>query len=120
MKKFTTLLLILVSLITAGCTNSTVVEDITVTELKEMLNEDYQFLDVRTIEEYNDYHIPEFSNLDFYQFSVNESMLDYLDKDQTIVLICRSGNRSSQAADLLEGLGFTKVYNVTGGMNTWN
>ncbi len=120
MKIIAVALLIVLTLINVGCSNKTsVVEDITVTDLRLMLNEDYQFLDVRTAEEYNEYHIPEFSNIDYYQFSLDESMLENLDKEQPIVLICRSGNRSAKAAELLEGLGFTKVYNVTGGMNTW-
>lgn len=119
MKKIISLLLILVSVLLVGCTSSNVIENISVDELREILDEDYTFLDVRTIEEYNEFHIDEFSNLDYYQFSKDNSMLDPLDKDKPIVLICRSGNRSSEAAKILEELGFSKIFNVTGGMNTW-
>lgn len=40
-------------------------------------------------------------------------------KDQEVYLYCRSGNRSGQAAMVLESLGFTNVVNVTGGMLSW-
>lgn len=44
--------------------------------------------------------------------------IDHL-KDQEVFLYCRSGNRSGQAAMVLESLGFTNVVNVTGGMLSW-
>jgi rhodanese-related sulfurtransferase len=40
-------------------------------------------------------------------------------KEQEVFLYCRSGNRSGQAAMVLESLGFTNVVNVTGGMLSW-
>jgi rhodanese-related sulfurtransferase len=40
-------------------------------------------------------------------------------KDQEVILYCRSGNRSGQAAIILESMGFTNVINVTGGMLSW-
>jgi len=40
-------------------------------------------------------------------------------KDQEVIVYCRSGNRSGQAALVLEQIGFTNVINVTGGMLAW-
>lgn len=40
-------------------------------------------------------------------------------KDEEIILYCRSGNRSMQAALYLETMGFRNVKNLTGGMNEW-
>jgi len=41
------------------------------------------------------------------------------DKDATIVLYCRTGRMSIEAAEVLAGLGYTSVYNVTGGFLEW-
>ena len=85
-----------------------------------MLNEDYQFVDIRTAGEYNAGHIDEFTiNIDFYQFENNLSMLDVLDKEKTTVIICNSGNRSSIAYGLMKDYGFKQVYNVLGGIQAW-
>tara|TARA_R110002050_G_scaffold9504_1_gene33153 strand:+ start:300738 stop:301061 length:324 start_codon:yes stop_codon:yes gene_type:complete len=40
-------------------------------------------------------------------------------KNDTIVLICRSGKRSQQVGDFMEQMGFTDVINLAGGMNAW-
>jgi rhodanese-related sulfurtransferase len=37
-----------------------------------------------------------------------------------VVLVCRSGVRSTTGAAILTGLGFSKVYNLKGGMVAWN
>jgi len=43
-----------------------------------------------------------------------------LDKDREYVLQCHTGSRSWQAAYLLERMGFTKVYNLSGGIDAWS
>ncbi|MEY2648989.1 MAG: hypothetical protein RLZZ45_727 [Bacteroidota bacterium] len=44
--------------------------------------------------------------------------IDHL-KNEEVLLYCRSGNRSGQAALILETMGFTNVVNVVGGMLSW-
>jgi rhodanese-related sulfurtransferase len=46
--------------------------------------------------------------------------LDSADKNSEIVFVCRSGGRSGQATQVSRGQGFTKTYNMTGGMLLWN
>lgn len=38
------------------------------------------------------------------------------DRDEPLLMVCRSGARSSRAADLLVGMGFTRIHNMVGGM----
>lgn len=40
-------------------------------------------------------------------------------KDQEVVLVCRSGNRSEIAWELLRKMGYTRVHNMEGGMKAW-
>lgn len=47
------------------------------------------------------------------------SRLSELPKDRTIVVYCRSGRRSQMAADYLRQNGFSRIENLTGGMNAW-
>ncbi len=48
----------------------------------------------------------------------DSTSIDHL-KDEEVLLYCRSGNRSGQAALVLETMGFTNVTNVVGGMLAW-
>lgn len=41
------------------------------------------------------------------------------DKNEEIVVYCRSGNRSSKAVDILEGMGYRDVSNLEGGFIAW-
>ncbi len=45
--------------------------------------------------------------------------LEALPKDTALAFLCRSGGRSQQAAEEFRARGFTRVYNVTGGINAW-
>ena len=47
------------------------------------------------------------------------SRLTELPRDKEIIVTCRTGNRSSQIADLLREQGFTNVHNMTGGIVAW-
>ena len=77
----------------------------------------YVILDVRTKEEYDGGHIPGAVCVPNEQINCDapEALPDY---DQLILVYCRSGNRSKQAAQKLASMGFTRVYEF-GGINTW-
>ena len=91
---------------------------INVSQLKSKLdaNETFFLLDVRTQQEFTqDGRIPQAKLIPVQEL---ENRLGELPKDQPIACICRSGNRSQTACDLLATHGFTAI-NVEGGMNAW-
>jgi rhodanese-related sulfurtransferase len=76
-------------------------------------------LDVRTAEEFNEARVPGSVNVDFYAADF-ASQLDTLAKDVPYVVYCRSGNRSSQTMNIMRDLGFLEVWDVDGGIISWN
>ena len=78
---------------------------------------DYIILDVRRPDEFADKHIPNAINVP--NETIGEDEIPELpNKDQIILVYCRSGNRSKQASKKLAALGYTKVYEF-GGINDW-
>ena len=93
---------------------------ITVTELRERLSkgEKLNLVDVREPSEHNDFNIGgELIPLGKIQ-SMEVDQLEAL-KDQELIFYCRSGNRSGQACQIVEMLGFTNAKNLQGGMIAW-
>ncbi len=95
---------------------------ITTDELKARLDagEHLNLLDVREDSERTDFniggkHIP----VGKIQ-AVQIEDLDDWDKEDEIIIYCRSGNRSGIATHVLEMLGYTNVKNLVGGMLDWN
>ena len=79
---------------------------------------DFVILDVRTPAEFAAGHIENAVLIDFYAKTfANE--LDKLDKGKTYLVYCRSGNRSGQTLNLMQGLNFSQVYNIDKGINQW-
>ena len=78
---------------------------------------DYTILDVRTTEEFADKHIPDAINIPNETIGT-EDIPELPDKEQLILVYCRSGNRSKQASDKLVGLGYTNIVEF-GGINDW-
>lgn len=78
----------------------------------------YQWIDVRTPEEFRDGHIPEAQNINIMSADF-ESKVSKLPKDKAYIIVCRSGNRSGSACRAMEKLGFTNVTNMAGGMMSW-
>ena len=79
-------------------------------------NNNVQFVDVRTVEEYQGGHAPRAVNL---PLDALESELARLDRNQPVYMICQSGRRSQKGAELLLQKGFKEIYNVEGGTSAW-
>ena len=136
MKRFLFIFLPVLSLLT-GCTtpNSNVsetnshpdtsetkentYEQITQIKAKEIMDsgEEYILLDVRTKEEFDDGHIE--GAILIPDFEIEERAETELpDKDALMLVYCRSGRRSKNAASILAALGYTNVKEF-GGINDW-
>ena len=108
----------------AGCTAGQMgYTQISQEEAKEIMEkeEDYILLDVRRIDEYESGHIPGAINLPNEEIGTEkteEIEAALPDTEQTILVYCRSGNRSKQASDKLAALGYTNVLEF-GGIMTW-
>lgn len=75
-----------------------------------------QFIDVRTPEEYAAGHADRARNIPLDELATN---LDKIEKNEPVYLICKSGRRSMDAADILVKAGFSQAISIKGGMNEW-
>jgi rhodanese-related sulfurtransferase len=75
-----------------------------------------QFIDVRTAEEYKSSHASRARNI-----PLDELMQDLsrLEKNEPVYLICQTGNRSMQAAQMLNEAGFPQTVSIAGGTTAW-
>lgn len=110
MKKI--IILLITSLCLFGCGNKQTqkvdLDKYTKPSINELLEEkEYIIIDVRTKEEYNESHIKGSINIPVDE--INEKI--DLDKDKNILVYCKSGNRSAQAAESLTNLGYN-VYDL--------
>lgn len=93
--------------------------NITQEEAKKLMDteKDYIILDVRTQSEYDEKHIPGAVLIPHTEIEARAAK-ELPQKDQLILVYCRSGNRSKTASEALEKLGYTNIREF-GGINTW-
>ena len=109
-------------LILSGCSTQQAAngyQQITMDEAITLMEEekDSIILDVRTQDEYSESHIPGAVNIPNETIGTDE-IPELPDKEQLILVYCRSGNRSKQASEKLAALGYTNVKEF-GGINDW-
>jgi rhodanese-related sulfurtransferase len=90
---------------------------ITVQEAYPKYQQGVFFLDVREQSEWDTFHIP---NTTLIPLGELPNRLNELPKDQPIVVVCRSGNRSQSGRDILLNAGFTNVTSMSGGVTEWS
>ena len=120
MKKIIPFLMAL--LLLAGCgaqSEESTYRQINAEEAATMMEEEssYIILDVRTAQEYSEKHIPGAINIPNETIGYQD-IQELPDKEQLILVSCRSGNRSKQAAEKLVKLGYTNIVEF-GGINDW-
>ena len=99
--------------------NEVIIKHVSMNDIVQIMeeNENYIILDVRTQAEYNQGHIP--NAICIPNETIDENVVNKLpDKNQMILVYCRSGNRSKQAAEKLKKLGYTNLIEF-GGIIDW-
>ena len=109
-------------LLLAGCgaqSEESTYRQVNAEEAAAMMEEEssYIILDVRTAQEYSEKHIPGAINIPNETIGT-EDIPELPDKEQLILVYCRSGNRSKQASEKLVNLGYTNIVEF-GGINDW-
>lgn len=89
---------------------------ISVADAYQLYQDDVFVLDVRTPEEYRESHIPGSVLVPLDQLGIRAGELP---QNETILVYCRSGNRSLEAAYLLDSFGFERVHSMDRGINYW-
>ena len=123
MEKIAIPVLLVLALVLTGVTNfapkTTGYRQVTTEEAVNIMQteENYVSLDVRTAQEFASGHIPGAALLPNETIGTEDIPL-LPDKDQLILVYCRSGNRSKQAAEKLAQLGYTNIVEF-GGINSW-
>ena len=109
-------------LLLTGCSGGTSdgsYEQITQEAAKEMMDtQEVIVLDVREQSEYDSGHIPGAVLLPVGSIDEETAAAVIPEKDSTVLVYCRSGNRSKTASSTLAELGYTNIYEF-GGINTW-
>lgn len=91
---------------------------ITYVEAKELLKENPNgvIIDVRSIQEYNEYHLNGAICIPLYELqSKIPNIIE--NKNQMLIVCCQSGTRSKKAINILSKMGYTNLYEIEGGLD---
>lgn len=127
MRRSLFLSLLAVLLVLAGCSADTGYTNVDNDELQQLLSQGIPLYDIRRAEEWRETGVIRGSRrLTFFDASgqVNPKFLpeftQRIAKNDPVILICRTGNRTSAVArHLVEKMGYTRVYNVARGITGW-
>lgn len=108
----------LVMMFITSCAQTQDNNNITVEELKPLLKEKIQLVDVRTAQEYAQGHIKDAKLIDVQSDDFETTIQNNLDKSQPVYVYCRMGGRGNTACEILKKNGF-KAYNLKGGFTEW-
>jgi rhodanese-related sulfurtransferase len=121
--KFHPIFLIILSFVILSCNGQTSkkIETIEAKAFAEKIaaTKNPQILDVRTPEEFTAGHIDNAKNVNWLGDSFVAGA-EKLDKTRPVFVYCKSGGRSQKAAEKLQELGFTNIYQLDGGILKWD
>ncbi len=98
-----------------GSGSNKLAREVSVDEAYQMVQSGTFVLDVRTQEEWDEYHTPNATLIPLDQL---QARLSEVPKDKEILVVCRSGNRSQQGRDILLAAGYNAT-SMTGGLKEW-
>jgi len=98
--------------------NGKTIEKVDPTVFQQVISQGGLLIDVRTPDEYAEGHLEGSTNLDFLEMDFVDH-INELDTLKIVMVYCRSGGRSKSAAKILRTAGFSKVYDLEGGIGSW-
>lgn len=114
---FAAIVLVMLALVGCSSEESESYKTIELTEIEAYTAKGYEVIDVREPDEFAAGHIPDAQNLPLSTLQSGADLI-FLNQDGQYIIICRSGNRSQQASEILQEQGYT-VVNVEEGMSSW-
>jgi len=117
-KKIASAIVLTLALITTWLVSA---KDISQTQLQQIMKNDKQvvLLDVRTVEEFEEAHIPNAINIPHKELEARLAELSGA-KNTQVVIYCRSGRRAEVARQLLVKSGFNQLDHLSGDFNEWS
>ena len=120
MNYFKTVPFLALVLFIVGCSEPIPAGTISPKDFKRALSkiDDLQLIDVRTPGEFNGGHIQDAVNLNYFEDNFRTE-IEKLDKSRPVAVYCAVGGRSGSAMNLLKELGFEQIYDLDGGITSW-
>ena len=91
---------------------------ISVEEFNGFPDDEFELLDVRTLEEFQSGHILGATNIDFFSTDFIDQIIEF-DTNLNLILYCRTDNRSSKSAKILADNNYKNIYVIKGGIEQW-
>ena len=129
MKKYSFLFFAILTLVIESCNNVQKTNDKVMTQtievvapkaMYEILLKDpsAQLVDVRTKDEFAVSHLKDAQNICVTDNDFKQKVA-YLDRSKPVYVYCKKGGRSAQASKILKQMGFTKIFDLQGGITNW-
>jgi rhodanese-related sulfurtransferase len=112
---FIALIVYLIATSAGGGASNGLAREVSTDEAYQMVQSGTLVVDVRTQEEWDEYHVPNTTLIPLDQLP---NRLSELPKDKEILVVCRSGNRSQEGRDILLSAGYNAT-SMTGGLKEW-
>jgi phage shock protein E len=112
-------LLIICSFSIAKAQHTGKIKNISAKKLERKAKSAIQLVDVRTGKEFAESCVENALNINV-EDSLFTKKIEGLDKNKPVYVYCRSGKRAAKAAETMKDAGFTKVYNLKGGILAWD